>query len=223
MNIAHQEFGTPVVLTVPGLNNSGPAHWQSVWERERGDCQRAELGLWSRPHRNTWVSKLNTAIRQAGRPVILAAHSLGCLAVAWWAALENPPFGQPVAGALLVAPPNVDSVSEDLRLVGFGPAPKSLLPFPSIVVASRNDPYISFDRAHNLAKFWGSHCVDAGEAGHINAESRLGDWQYGQYLLDRLIQIATQSSPGGDHHAASGFAQVRQVRDDVVPLPRTYL
>ena len=29
--------------------------------------------------------------------------------------------------------------------------------------------------------------ADAGEAGHINAESGLGDWRFGQLLLERLI------------------------------------
>jgi hypothetical protein len=80
----------PLILTVPGLNNSGPEHWQSVWERQRPDCRRVDLGMWDKPHRNTWVNQLNLAIRQADRPVILAAHSLGCLAVAWWAQLEQP-------------------------------------------------------------------------------------------------------------------------------------
>src|SRR3546814_3777941 len=89
---------SPLVLTVPGLNNSGPGHWQTIWETTRNDCERVDLGMWGRPHRNTWVNKLNAAIRQADRPVILVAHSLGCIAVAWWAALERPPFGSPVAG-----------------------------------------------------------------------------------------------------------------------------
>src|SRR3546814_20328511 len=97
---------SPLVLAVPGLNNSGPGHWQTIWETTRNDCERVDLGMWDRPHRNTWVNKLNAAIRQADRPVILVAHSLGCIAVAWWAALERPPFGSPVAGALLVAPPD---------------------------------------------------------------------------------------------------------------------
>lgn len=186
----------PLVLTVPGLDNSGPGHWQSIWERERADCERVELGMWSRPHRNTWVNALNHAITQAGRPVILAAHSLGCLAVAWWAALEAQPYGHPVAGALLVAPPDVDSIGQETRLAGFGPAPKIILPFPSVVIASSNDPFIDGARAHSLAKFWGSHFVDMGEAGHVNAESGLGNWQYGQDWLDRLLGHATDASRG---------------------------
>src|SRR3546814_10263982 len=64
--------------------------------------------------------------------VILVAHSLGCIAVAWWAALERPPFGSPLAGARLVAPPDVDTVSMDGRLTAFGPAPKYCCLFPPL-------------------------------------------------------------------------------------------
>lgn len=72
----------PLVLIVPGLENSGPDHWQTLWEREVPQCQRVELGMWDNPHRNTWVNQLNLAIHRAGRPVVLVAHSLGCHAVA---------------------------------------------------------------------------------------------------------------------------------------------
>jgi predicted alpha/beta hydrolase family esterase len=165
----------PMILTVPGLGNSGPQHWQSHWENDRDNCERVDLGVWDRPVRTLWVNKLNLAIRQyADRPVILVAHSLGCLAVAWWAQYERPAYGTPVAGALLVAPPEVDHAPLAQALVPFAPAPNILLPFPSIVVASRDDPYMKFERARRLATFWGSGFIDAGAAGHINADSSLG-------------------------------------------------
>ena len=182
----------PVILTVPGLMNSGPGHWQSIWEAELPNCHRAELGGWSSPHRNSWVSNLNDAIARIDGPVILAAHSLGCHAVAWWAALECSQWNEKIAGALLVAPPEVDTATQDSRLLGFAPAPKALLPFPSIVVASRDDPYIRFERARLLAQFWGSQFADAGQVGHINAESGLSDWQFGQFLLTRFLPRSGQ-------------------------------
>ncbi len=77
IDISRFEQDHPVVLTVPGLDNSGPTHWQTIWERERPDCHRVDLGMWSGPRRNVWVTQLNTAIARAGRPVILVAHSLG--------------------------------------------------------------------------------------------------------------------------------------------------
>jgi predicted alpha/beta hydrolase family esterase len=176
----------PLILTIPGLNNSGPCHWQSIWERELDDCARVDLGNWDLPHRNAWATKLNHAIAGAGRPIILVAHSLGCLAVAWWAAMERPSYGDPVVGALLVAPPEVDVAPADPRLASFAPAPILPLPFPSIVAASRDDPYMKAHRARRLALLWGSQFADAGAIGHINAESEIGRWDFGLFLLSRL-------------------------------------
>lgn len=190
----------PVVLTVPGLNNSGSDHWQTIWERTRGDCHRVDLGSWASPSRNIWVSRLDAAIRETahahGAPIILAAHSLGCLAVAWWGALQNQPYGWPVAGALLVAPPDCDRMETPETIGGFGPVPRGTLPFPSILVASRDDPYIFFERAHSIGKNWGSTIIDAGHSGHINAASGLGEWRFGQSLLDRLIAASEDQIPG---------------------------
>ena len=206
----------PLILTVPGLANSGPGHWQTLWEQQRGDCHRVELGQWDQPHRNSWVNQLNHAIRAAKRPVVLAAHSLGCLAVAWWALLEPADAGKLVAGALLVAPPDVDTAPCDPRLSGFAPTPAAPLPFPSILVASRNDPYLTMRAARQLAHLWHASFADAGQVGHINADSGIGDWPFGHFLLGRLL--APFSPSGGVRvnapvHAgeASGVEQVGRV------------
>lgn len=180
----------PVILTVPGLGNSGPGHWQTTWEARLPRCRRVDLGLWEDPHRNTWVNKLNLAIQRAEAPVVLAAHSLGCLAVAWWAEYEQPggPLeGGKVIGALLVAPPDVEERPLDRRLTRFAPVPERALPFPSILVASRNDPYLTMAQARRLARRWDARLADAGEAGHINAASDLGDWAFGRLLLNTLL------------------------------------
>ncbi len=179
------------VLLIPGLEDSGPDHWQSLWERDDAHCHKVDLGLWDRPHRNTWVNKLNLAIYRAAqngqRPVVLVAHSLGCMVAAWWARLEQPTYGDPVVGALLVAPPEVDFFPRDERLSVFAPTPAEPLPFPSIMVASHDDPWIGFAGARSLARRWGSELIDAGRAGHLNAESDLGHWPEGRRLLARLL------------------------------------
>lgn len=186
----HDEH-SPIILTVPGLGGSGPSHWQTLWEQSRPDTSRVELGMWDTPHRNAWVTKLDQAICQAQAPVVLAAHSLGCLAVAWWAELAGQPFGHPVAGALLVAPADVERAGARPELSGFGPAPSKPLPFTSIVVSSSDDPWIAPDRAHALARNWGSFFVDAGPQGHLNAASGIGWWHEGQELLDRVLDAAS--------------------------------
>lgn len=182
----------PVLLTVPGLNNSGPSHWQTLWEAKREDCYRVELGMWDRPHRNTWLSKLDAAIATTKAPVILVAHSLGCHAVAWWNRLASDDRLSRVAGALLVAPPWVGDLAADSPLSAFTPLARDRLVFPSILAASRNDPYAGFGQSQKMAQRWGSRFVGAGWTGHINGESGLGSWPYGEFLLERLVWSLTR-------------------------------
>lgn len=184
----------PICLLVPGLNNSGPRHWQTVWEQTRPDCQRVELGSWANPHRNHWVTKLDLAIASQARPVILVAHSLGCLAVAWWAALTEPAAQTNVVGALLVAPPDVENPNARAEVRRFAPAPQTIFRFPAAVVASSDDPYATPDRARTFANRWGAQFVDIGPVGHINADSFLGEWLEGQRLLDRFLGHSTPNA-----------------------------
>ena len=45
-----------------------------------------------------------------------------------------------------------------------------------------------FERAQALASDWGARFIDAGERGHINAESGLGAWSDGMELLQSLLK-----------------------------------
>lgn len=199
----------PAFLTVPGLDNSGPSHWQSLWERD-GGCCRVDLESWSNPDPAAWARNLNIAIARQARPVVLIAHSLGCHAVAWWSMFDEA-VTHKVAGALLVAPPEVDDTPFDPRVVAFAPIARGRLPFPSVLAASRNDPYASFGRAKRMARIWGCRLVDVGSLGHVNADSGIGDWPYGRYLVERLTASVTASTPplvkGG---AVELFAQAAQ-------------
>lgn len=184
----------PLILLVPGLDGSGPRHWQRRWAEEFDNAQVVELGIWDEPHRNTWINRLNLAVHRAGRPVVIVAHSLGCILTAWWSKFEQPSWSAPVIGAMLVAPPEVDFFPRDERLTGFAPTPADALPFPSLLVASRNDPWMGYETSKSLARRWGSTFVDAGHAGHINADSGLGSWEDGKRLLAQLVEGAPPSA-----------------------------
>lgn len=173
------------VLLLPGLDNSGPDHWQSHWA-VLSNFSRVDFGDWVHPTPDQWVPRLDRAVRESTRPLVLAAHSLGCLTVGWWASLMwSEAFRDKLAGALLVAPADVEAGVEP-RLNSFAPLPLLPLPFRTIVVASRNDPYAAFGKSQAMAAAWGAELVDAGEAGHINAESDLGGWPEGLRLLAGL-------------------------------------
>lgn len=206
----------PLVLTIPGLWNSGTDHWQTIWERERQDCHRVELGCWNDPIRNVWISRIDQAVHDAHGDVVLVAHSLGCHAVAWWAKLLGPSGVSRVKGVLLVAPPDVDLPDADPRIARFGPTPAVALPCPALLVASRDDSYASIERASEMAALWGAFLVDVGDLGHINAASGLASWNQGQQLLSILtgdIRSDCSRAVLADRIAAVS----RLPRDDAAP------
>ncbi|HEV3315543.1 MAG TPA: alpha/beta hydrolase [Candidatus Angelobacter sp.] len=175
------------VLILPGWQNSGPLHWQTLWEQQNPGFQRVLQADWETPKRRDWVNNITHAVTQAASPVVFVAHSLGCIAVAHWVRMA-PELAYRVKGALLVAPADVDREDVPLQTKDFSPIPRQPLPCASVVVASSNDPYVTISSAQELASGWGSSFVDIGEAGHINGASGLGDWPEGKRLLRRLME-----------------------------------
>jgi predicted alpha/beta hydrolase family esterase len=172
----------PVVVFVPGWKNSGPGHWQSLWSSRYPDSVRIEMGEsdWLFPKRDTWIREISQTIVRQERPVIIAAHSLGCIATTHLPA----EVARRIGGALLVAPADPERRG---ILTDFTPVPYQHLPYRSVVVASANDPYCPFRTAGAYARSWGSELVRLQNAGHINVESGHGDWPLGLALLESLM------------------------------------
>jgi hypothetical protein len=169
---------TPFVV-LPGIYDSGPAHWQTRWEQSLHGLTRFTPSDWDHPRGQDWCDALERAVRASGEPPVLIAHSLACLLVPMWAETS----GAPVAGAMLVAPvdPAADAFPPQAREIDR--VPQTPLRFPALVVGSRNDPYATAEYSSDLAAVLGAGFVDAGALGHINADSGLGDWPQGQHLL----------------------------------------
>lgn len=181
------------ILIVPGRGNSGPDHWQTRLEAGLPGARRVLQREWDHPVLDDWSPQVDAMAAQARRPVLVVAHSFGCLATA--AALLD--HGAPIAGALLVAPANPDRFAIPFARL------QQALPVPTLLVASRNDPWMSHADALNWAGAWGSEVVDAGFAGHINVDSGHGHWPALPWLLRRLAARAA-----------------RNLRLSPVPLPR---
>ncbi len=176
-------------LIIPGWAGSGPDHWQSHWEGELVGAARVEMPDWHVPRRADWVEALDRAVQAQPAPPILIAHSLGCIAVAHWASRST----HRVRAALLVAPADVDRASSPPVLRGFAPVPRGRLPFPSRVVASDDDPFVTLPRGRQMSLEWGSDLSVLDGAGHINPDSGHGPWPAGLALLRRLEQEAADA------------------------------
>ena len=173
-------------LIVPGWQGSPDDHWQSHWHQSLPNSARVEQADWLTPRREDWVAALEQAIAVDESPVILIAHSLGCITVAHWAAQASPALLRRVRGALLVAPADVERPACAPALRNFAPIPQDLLPFPSQVVSSDNDSAVSAPRALELARQWGAEAGILSGAGHINVKSGHRRWEQGFAYLYRL-------------------------------------
>lgn len=173
------------ILILPGLGNSGDKHWQTFWHKKFENSIRLVQDNWDEPIREEWIERLNEEVTKLDSPTILVAHSLAVSLVLHWSKTNNNPN---IIGALLVAPADVDSPQHTPDVIrNFAPMPLYKLPFPSIVVASENDPYASFERKQYFAENWGSDFVNVGQQGHINSDSDLKYWEEGQVILQQLI------------------------------------
>jgi uncharacterized protein len=175
------------VLVIPGWNGSGAGHWQTLWEQKYRGFRRVEQNNWTRPSRPDWMAQIAADIERAPSPVFLVAHSLGCVAVAHWAATAGKK-NERVEGAFLVAPPWLTENDQcPAQLADFLPMPLHRLPFPALLVASEDDPYLPIDLAACVAVAWGSQFVDVGRQGHINLASGHGPWPVGEGLLRGFV------------------------------------
>jgi uncharacterized protein len=174
-------------IFLPGWGGSGAGHWQTLWQARMRGSRRAEMPDWLVPARQAWVQAIDrtvaATIASSGQAPVLIAHSLGCIALAWWATLHT----RAVSAAMLVAPPAIEGEDVAMALREFAPTPSARLPFRSLVVASTNDPYASAEHSATLARQWGSELVVLSEVGHINIASGHGEWPEGLTLLRQLV------------------------------------
>lgn len=172
------------VLLLPGWLSSGPGHWQMLWADLHPHWRVVDFGSWERPEPQAWQQALAAAIAACGRPPLLIAHSLGCLAVAGLLAQPEAPA---VAATLLVAPPDPGRPDTPAPLRPFHPVPRARFGVPGQLLLSSDDPYATEAYALALAEAWGLEPLRLGPLGHINAESGLGSWPQGLALTEALL------------------------------------
>lgn len=183
----------PTVLIVPGLRDTAAEHWQTLLEAQLRAAGRPVAGVPPMGRDDLDCAARVAAIERAARsiagPLVIVAHSGGCIMVAHWAQRTQ----REVRGALLATPPDFETplpagypTLDALRAGGWLPVPRTTLRFPSIVGASRDDPLADFDRVAELARDWGSRLVDLGRVGHLNPASGYGEWRRAEAFIDEL-------------------------------------
>ncbi|MDB5970326.1 MAG: hypothetical protein JWQ90_2776 [Hydrocarboniphaga sp.] len=178
VDVGGARFAGVRVLMAPGLFGSGPDHWQSAWQRQHPRFTRVEQDDWTWPNLERWSRKVVETAITANEPVVIVAHSFGCLATVRASVFQS----NLIAGALLVAPADPARFRVEDKL------PQHTIDFPTTVVASTNDPWMPFEKAQAWADRWGSDFVRLDAAGHINTKSGYSEWPLGLQLLEQLCE-----------------------------------
>jgi uncharacterized protein len=174
------------IINVPGYGGSGEEHWQTFWEMANPAIKRVEQADWDHPEKETWVKQLADVVKQnASKPVILMAHSLGCGMVVH-AVAEG--FLDNVVAVFLVALPDMERADFPKDIIGFSPVPRLKLPFPSTMIASETDPYITIEKIEEWANILGSEFINLGDRDHIGSAAQLGYWEEGMELFDQFMK-----------------------------------
>lgn len=194
---------SPTVLIVPGLRDHVEDHWQTHLERKLPNAlsvpplEHDKLSCAAR------VANLDAVLARIEGPVVLVAHSAGVLITVHWAQSHQ----RKIMGALLATPPDFNSplpegypTLDALQQHGWMPTPRRRLPFPSIVLASTNDPLARIVHVEELAQAWGSRFVNVGAVGHLNPASGHGEWPLAEaWVAELIVECGHEASLGRAH------------------------
>ncbi len=171
-------------LLVPGRGIPLPQHWLSRWADEHPEYRWAPRPPGPPFLLDERVAALHEAVMADDEPAVLIAHSAGCITTVVWAARH----AGPVQAALLVTPPYIDPARPPVpgSDLAHGIVSREKLPFRTVLVASRTDPYTTFAQFEQYAADWGAELFDAGDAGHIETASGHGPWPDGERLAAAL-------------------------------------
>jgi predicted alpha/beta hydrolase family esterase len=185
-------MSTPRLLIIPGLNDSGPAHWQSWLQARHRGALRVVQRDWTVPDLDDWAGAIGCHLAGVDGPCIAVAHSFGCLALARHLDLHP---ASPIRAVLMVAPAEPDKFGVGARL------PQRPLGLDATLVGSRNDPWMTFESSRRWARRWDCRHVDFGHAGHINTDSGFGPmplaqrWVTARNVAAGLAHAGTRVAP----------------------------
>ena len=109
------------------------------------------------------------------KPDIVICHSL---ANTLWFHLCNDEVLQEIKKLFLVAPPSIECKIDELKSFFPLKIPKQLCAKDATLVISTDDPYLTIQEAENLQKELNIEMKVLKNAGHINADSGYGKWQW---------------------------------------------
>ena len=184
------------VLILAGWGGSDFPHWQS-WlagelAKDYGKVSFFKFSNFEFPNKDAWKEELIKEIDDF-KPDIVICHSIANIL---WFHICNDlekhykdlhavcPLGiEPIEKLYLVVPPSLNCDIKELSSFYPCQIPKNLYAKESILITSTDDPYMTQDEAKQLQMNLDIPMKVLEDAGHINADSGFGKWDW---ILENL-------------------------------------
>ena len=177
------------VLILHGWGGSDFPHWQAELAgsiaRAYGTVSFPLLDNCHFPTKNRWVRQL-IDILEDFKPDTIVCHSLANTLWFWYCNEIDPKEIAQVKRLFLVSPPNLNTQIDTIKTFFPCKLPDDLHAREIKMIVSDNDPYIQTQEAQMMADHYNIPLHIIHDAGHINAESGYGKWEFIETLvLDR--------------------------------------
>ena len=166
------------VLILHGWGGSDFPHWQS-WlageiAKDYGKVSFLKFSDFDFPSFDIWRNELKKELQEF-KPDIVVCHSL---ANTLWFHLCNEGSLDEVEKLYIIAPPSLKCNIDELK--SFFPLDMPTNPHAkeTTMVVSTDDPYITINEAQELKKSLKAKINILQNAGHINADSGFGKWEW---------------------------------------------
>ncbi|PTB83766.1 hypothetical protein C9926_01165, partial [Sulfurovum lithotrophicum] len=97
---------------------------------------------------------------------------------------------QEIERLFMVSVPSLDTKEKTIKTFFPCPLPKSLYANEIHMIVSDDDPWVALNEAKNIAKQYDASFTVLENAGHINADSGYGKWEY----IERRVMQKTKDN-----------------------------
>ncbi|MEA3419627.1 MAG: alpha/beta hydrolase [Campylobacterota bacterium] len=170
------------VLILHGWGGSDTPHWQAelacTLAKDYGTVSFPLLDNCHFPSKNRWVRQVKEILEDF-KPDTVVCHSLANTLWFWLCQQEM----RTVEKLIMVSPPSLTTNVDTIKTFFPCPMPQILCAKETIMIVSDNDPYITINEAQKLSKHYHAPLTIIENAGHINADSGYGKWEYIEKLI----------------------------------------
>lgn len=170
-------------LILHGWGGSDAPHWQAELAAEiaknYGTVSFPLLDNCHFPSKNRWIKQVKQLIK-AFNPDTIVCHSL---ANTLWFWLCEEDGMSTVERLFMVSPPSLNTEEKTIKSFFPAPMPNDLHAKEVRMIVSDNDPWITVDEAKKMASRYDIPLSIIKNAGHINADSGYGKWEWIEHLV----------------------------------------